>query len=356
MHFIKRFWFQGVRRLRDEYEETQEELERGSPVLRISIIVLSLYVLGSLCLGVYWSFTPDVLPSPANSYQVVSDNPPPPFIVGLATTSTLITVTETLWNKPGGYLANDMLPPGVWLDNMPHWELGVILQVRDMVHMLRVSFSQSSENRLVDDDLQKAEVRLNFDSHSWLFPAAESPYAAGVEHLEKYASRLSKGENADAYFFADAQHLNDYLAGVEFRLKNLAQRLTASVGATIDGDIAVNAVNDSSVNGLYKKTDWLKTDDVFYEARGSAWALIALLRAVEVDFFGVLNEKNAFANYEQILRELEATQQPLYSPIILNGEGFGFVANHSLIMASYISRTQFAIADCRRLLLKPTLP
>jgi hypothetical protein len=53
---------------------------------------------------------------------------------------------------------------------------------------------------------------------------------------------------------------------------------------------------------------------------------------------------------QQIIRELEATQQPLWSPIVLNGSGFGLLANHSLVMASYISRANASIIDLRRLL------
>ena len=40
----------------------------------------------------------------------------------------------------------------------------------------------------------------------------------------------------------------------------------------------------------------------------------------------------------------------VWSPIILNGTGFGLVANHSLVMGSHVSRANAAIADLRRLL------
>lgn len=89
---------------------------------------------------------------------------------------------------------------------------------------------------------------------------------------------------------------------------------------------------------------------MFFEARGSAWALIHLLKAVEIDFADVLEKKNARVSVQQIIRELEATQQTLFSPMVLNGSGFGMLANHSLVMASYISRANAAIIDLRRLL------
>ena len=36
--------------------------------------------------------------------------------------------------------------------------------------------------------------------------------------------------------------------------------------------------------------------------------------------------------------------------MILNGSGFGLMANHSLVMASYISRANAAIIDLRDLM------
>jgi hypothetical protein len=94
----------------------------------------------------------------------------------------------------------------------------------------------------------------------------------------------------------------------------------------------------------------LRIDNVYYEARGSSWALIHFLRAVEVDFLDVLEKKGALVSVQQIIRELEMTQQAVNAPMILNGEGFGVLANHSLVMASYISRANAAIIDLRDLL------
>jgi hypothetical protein len=98
------------------------------------------------------------------------------------------------------------------------------------------------------------------------------------------------------------------------------------------------------------ETPWMQIDNVFYEARGQAWALSHLLRAIEVDFADVLAKKNATVSVRQIIRELEASQEPVWSPMMLNGSGFGMLANHSLVMANYISRANAAVIDLRQLL------
>jgi hypothetical protein len=53
---------------------------------------------------------------------------------------------------------------------------------------------------------------------------------------------------------------------------------------------------------------------------------------------------------KQVIRELEESQKPVMSPIILNGSPFGFFANHSLVMANYVSRANAAIIDLKNLL------
>ena len=106
----------------------------------------------------------------------------------------------------------------------------------------------------------------------------------------------------------------------------------------------------SSVWRLASNSRSREIDDVFFEARGTAWALIHFLKAADADFAEVLENKNARVSLRQIIRELEGTQDMVWSPVILNGSGFGFLANHSLVMASYISRANAAIIDLRELL------
>jgi len=97
-------------------------------------------------------------------------------------------------------------------------------------------------------------------------------------------------------------------------------------------------------------TSWSQIDNVFYESRGSAWALIHLLKAVEIDFGPELKQHNAQLSLRAAIHELEATQQTVWSPVILNGSGFGLFANHSLVMANYLSRAQADLKDVRELM------
>lgn len=314
---------------------------------------VGLLVIAVLLLGLIWSKEPapfSVSDNAANKLALAGNNP----VTGSVITATLITVAETMLNKPGGYLSNDVMPPGLYLDNIPSWEFGVLVQVRDLSRSMRESFSRSQSQSTEDPDLIISEPRFNFDNTSWLFPATESEYQVAIDRLYSYLSRISDEADMDAQFYARADNLANYLLYVESRLGSFSQRLSASVGQQ---RVNTNGVGEAGVIESTPtqaestiKTPWLQIDDVFYEARGATWALTHFLKAVELDFKEVLTNKNATASLRQIIRDLEASQRTVFFPIILNGSGFGVFANHSLTMANYISRANAAIIDLRRLL------
>lgn len=318
---------------------------------RLIVLVIIVYLLVAALVGWWWSSEPDQF-SVRDTLAIQSTQAP--LVTGVATTSALMKVAETLLDKPGGFLSNDVMPPGIWLDDIPNWEYGVLIQVRDLSKAMREAFSRSQSQSTEDQSLARAEPRFNFDHSSWALPASESEYRDAIGALERYLEKLTDEEKHNAQFFARADNLRYWLSTVEKRLGSLSQRLSASVGQRrLNTDLAGDESATRSTSApaeMEVKTDWLEIDDVFYEARGTCWALLHFLRAVEIDFADVLSKKNALVSVQQIIRELEGTQESVYSPMILNGSGFGFLANHSLVMASYISRANAAIIDLRELL------
>ena len=330
---------------------TADRAGRNSLWLALAAVV-GVYLLVSLILGWYWSREPDRFPVQQHVRQA-ADAAQRQIANGYTTVETLKQVASTLLDKPGGYLTNDIAPPGLWLDNMPAWEYGVLVQVRDLSRALRKDFARSQSQSTEDFDLSKAEPLFNFDNRSWALPASEAEYRNGIRFLDRYLARLSDPA-PKAQFYARADNLNNWLGDVGTRLGSLSQRLSASVGRVrLDAKLAPELQAQGvapEVEEERVETAWLQIDNVFYEARGQAWALSHLLRAVEVDFADVLAKKNATVSVRQIIRELEAAQEPLWSPMVLNGSGYGVLANHSLVMANYISRANAAIIDLRNLL------
>lgn len=326
----------------------QNDSSKGWLVLPVIIILV-------LCLvfGYYWSEEP----APFDVVAAAAERAPETrasITTGSYTTSSVIVAMETLLNKRGGYLSNDIMPPSIFLDNIPSWEFGVLVQIRDIARAMRNDFSRSQSQSTEDVDLIIAEPKFNFDNGSWILPATESVYQEGVDALYGYLNRLQNPGNPEAQFYARADNLKEWLSQVTKRLGSLSQRLSASVGQTrfntdLAGDAEAKQSTDTSKQ-FATKTAWTEIDDIFYETRGAAWALIHFLKAIEQDFEPVLQKKNALISLRQIIRELEGTQDELWSPMILNGSGFGLFANHSLVMASYISRANSAVIDLRNLL------
>jgi len=321
--------------------------------VRAGLIGLTAVVVMVLALGFWWDREPPAFDVRQAALEMAGGDQSR-LVTGYVTTATLIRVADTLLDKPGGYLSNDVMPPGVFMDNMPNWEFGVVVQMRDLVQALRSDMSRSQTQSAEDSDLVIADPQFHFANDSWIFPATESQYRKGIDALKRYLARLSDPAHKEAQFYARADNLRDWLGMVNKRLGSLSQRLSASVGqARVNTDLSGEAGASQSTatpNEVEVKTPWTQIDDVFYESRGACWALIEFLNAVEIDFHGVLQKKNALVSLKQIIRELQGTQDAVWSPVILNGTGFGLLANHSLVMASYISRANAALIDLRRLL------
>ena len=325
---------------------------RGLGRAVIALVVLLLLGVGALMC--WWDTEPPLF-DPAQVTQSRAQELQRPVSTGATTTVTLIASVQTLLDKRGGYLSNDKLPPGVLMDNLPNWEFGSLTASRDLVRALRNDFSRSQTQSTEDKDLAEADPLLNSPNDRWLLPSSESQYRKAIGHLDGYLGRLGDADDSSAHFYARADNLADYLQLVSSRLGSLSQRLSASVGQirVVDVDASDPAAASSvraPAGGRLVKTPWNKIDDNFYEARGYTWTLLEQLKAIQQDFGPILRSKHADVSLEQVIRELEEAQRPLHSPMVLNGSPFGFFANHSLVMANYVSRANAALIDLRELL------
>jgi hypothetical protein len=333
--------------------DTSNSPRRG--VRRAILAVFALLVLGVAALMWWWDTEPALF-DPAAVTQAQMQELKRPVSTGATTTATLIASVRTLLDKRGGYLSNDKLPPGVLMDNIPNWEFGSLTASRDLVRALRNDFSRSQTQSTEDKDLAEADPLLNSPNDRWLLPSSESQYRKAISRLDGYLARLGDADDSNAHFYARADNLADYLQVASARLGSLSQRLSASVGQIRLGDVP--SIDPPAEAGTARapggsrlvKTSWTKIDDNFYEARGYTWTLLEQLRAFRQDFGPILRSKHADVSLDQVIRELEEAQRPLRSPMVLNGSPFGFFANHSLVMANYVSRANAALIDLRELL------
>src|SRR5690242_12406765 len=97
--------------------------EGSSLLTKLLLALIPAYCLLILVLMFYWGREPALFDVNATARTMYGQAGEP--VKGYVTTATLIHVTETLLDKPGGYLSNDIAPPGVLMDNLPSWEFGV---------------------------------------------------------------------------------------------------------------------------------------------------------------------------------------------------------------------------------------
>tara|TARA_B100000700_G_scaffold96215_4_gene108290 strand:+ start:5040 stop:6425 length:1386 start_codon:yes stop_codon:yes gene_type:complete len=300
------------------------------PLLGLVVV----YLVVTLALGAWWSLTPDGFDvqqaSAEQRGRLASGSPKAvsldasPAGRGAVIIATQMTLLDTLLDKPGGYLRNDMLPPGLWLDNMPAWELGVLKQARGEAHSLVEKSAREA------GALSEAQERLDGDSRDWLYPSTEhriakarDAYAVVLGDLNQQRDALPAAGDVPAY----------WLSRVARRLDELTYRLSASVA-----DPEAMRELEVDVEQLPGRTPWYRVDDIFFEARGQAWALEHLLAAMVADYGDVLAAADAEPLVERLQAELKQAQRTLWSPVVLNGTGFGIFANHSLMMAAYTQR------------------
>jgi len=308
-------------------------------IVRGGALLVGLYLVLVLALMWWWSYEPEHFDVARLAQQRAAGHQQTP-VTGSVVTSTLMGCAETLLDKRGGYLSNDLFPPGV------------LTATRDLAREMRNKFSRAQSQSEEDIDLKEADPLFSSPSDRWLLPSSEGQYRKAIDHIDGYFVRIGKNDPNGAQFQARADNLADYLDLVSTRLGSLSQRLSASVGQLrLEGDAPVdpNAPKNASGQQIVK-TPWTKIDDIFYESRGYTWALLEQLQAIQVDFAPTLQRKNAVIGLKQVIRELEESQKPVWSPAILNGSPFGFFANHSLVMANYVSRANAAIIDLKSLL------
>jgi len=315
-------------------------------------VFISIILIVQVILGAWWGREPgqfNILNEA--EHRAKQDNETEPLPVGYVFTNTLAHIAEVLLHKPGGYLSNDVSPPGVLLDNIPSWEYGALVMLRDATSALRNHFARDQSQSAEDPDLAVAEPYFYFEHNSWALPSTEAEYQKGIDALHHYMRRLLHhgGNVKQAQFYSRADNLWQYTEVVIKRLGGLSTRLTANTsGSNLGPGLTAEEREKAEKSGTpVPKVSWWEIDNVFYEARGASWALLHILRAIKHDFADILLDKRAMRTVDIMIRALENSLEPILSPMILNGDGYGLFANYCLTMANYIARANAAALDLR---------
>lgn len=313
----------------------------GTVVLVVAIVML--------VLGEWWSREPAQFNVQDEAIERMNVTHTDQMPIGYVYANTLAHIADVILYKSGGYLTNDVAPPGLFCDNIQNWEYGALVMLRDATTALRNHFARDQSQSAEDPDLAMAEPYFYYEHNSWALPSTEAEYVKGIEALHKYMIRLQNPTSTSraAQFHSRADNLWQYTEVVIKRLGGLSTRLAASTdkfaGATHGDPSNLVDINMPTIG----QTPWMEIDNVFYEARGACWALLHILRAIKHDFSDILLDKRAMNTLDNMIQALENALTPTLSPVVLNGDGFGMFANYSLAMANYIARANAAALDLR---------
>lgn len=258
--------------------------------------------------------------------------------------SHTVAIMAALINREviqNGWVANDpFFLPGAWLDNMPNFQQGIISALARFSFELSDQIGRVRGSSRTDSDLQEAAGLLQYSGTKWVFdfstslmPTATSDaqYRKARRALMSYNQRLADGQ---AVFERRADNL-------QATLDRIALDIGSSTAA-LDKQISEHA------------GDWIdfQSDDVFYAAKGQAYAYFLVLRELGIDFENVIRDRDLTATWAQMLESMEraATLEPL---VVINARPDAFMRpSHLASMGFYALRARTQIREITSILQK----
>lgn len=261
------------------------------------------------------------------------------IVKGYITAETMVRGIDKILNKNGGYIRNDIMPPFSLLDNMPAYEIGYLKVIREGAFVLR---DKMSKVEFEDANLSKAQPAIVYSANTWglaFMANTEDQYEISLKHFIMYRDSLVDADTTKGQFVPRANDLKVVMDKLVEQLKSQATNLKSSTGVNIAN---VDANSDSAKKQdvtYYQKAPFMLIDDNFYEARGAVAASLDLMLALREDFSGVLKDKNATVHFNQAISWLELAYEDYNWPMVLPGDHYGLLGNHSGDLSSDINST-----------------
>ncbi|VAV99633.1 FIG00780409: hypothetical protein [hydrothermal vent metagenome] len=240
------------------------------------------------------------------------------------------------------WISNDpWFKPGALLDNMAHYQKGIISANAIFAIELKDQLSRTRGSSQVDKNLQDVASGVNYAPDRWywdpsvsifLFVApAEKQYNNALTNLRKYNDRLAKGE-----------------AFYERRTDNLLSTLDKF---SLDMGSSSDAIAKKIDNGIGCVLD-TKADDLFYDVKGRSYAYWLLLKGLRADFNKVITDKDIASSWDLLEQSLSALID-LDPMIVSNCDTDDFLfQNHIAAQGFYLLRARTQLKEITNILLK----
>ncbi len=240
------------------------------------------------------------------------------------------------------WISNDpWFKPGALLDNMAHYQKGIISANAIFAIELKDQLSRTRGSSQVDKNLQDVASGVNYAPDRWywdpsvsifLFVApAEKQYNNALTNLKKYNERLAKG---DAYYERRSDNLLSTL-----------DKFSIDMGSSSDG------IARKIANGIGCVLD-TKADDLFYDVKGRSYAYWLLLKGLRADFDKVIIDKDIASSWDLLEQSLSALID-LDPMIVSNCDADDFLfQNHIAAQGFYLLRARTQLKEITNILLK----
>jgi len=306
---------------------------------KVKFILAFVVVLSAGLLGL--SIWADTEPDAISISEVVSNYPQiegeTHIRTGYITADVMVRSLEGLLNKNGGYTRNDILPPFVFLDNMPGYEMGYLKILREMASVLR---DKTSKVEFEDENLAIAQPAIGYSANDWGFwfmSNTEAQYNISLKHFILYRDSLIDDDPRKGQFVPRANDLALITDRIAEQLHSQVKVLKSSTGVEIVNQDR-NADSAKAQEDRYiQKAPFMEIDDNFFEARGASAASLNLMLAMKEDFKSILKDKNAENEFNQAISWLNLAYVDYHWFMVLPGSHLGGFGNHSGDLASDLS-------------------
>lgn len=240
------------------------------------------------------------------------------------------------------WVSNDpWFKPGSILDNMAHFQKGLISANAIFAIELKDQLSRTRGSSQVDPNLQEVASGINYSPDKWywdpaislfLFVApAEKQYNSALRNLKTYNDRLAKGE-----------------ASFERRADNLLSTLDK---IALDLGSSSDAIAKKIDNGIGCVLD-TKADDLFYDVKGRTYAYWLILKGLRIDFGKVISDKDIASSWD-LLEQSLAGLIDLDPMVVSNCDADDFLfQNHLSAQGFYLLRARTQLKEITNILFK----
>ena len=240
------------------------------------------------------------------------------------------------------WISNDpWFKPGAMLDNMAHYQKGIISANGIFAIELKDQLSRTRGSSQVDEGLREVASGINYAPDRWYWDPSVSIFLFVAPAEKQYNSALT---NLRAY----NKRLADREATFEKRADNLLStldKISLDIGSSSD------SIAKKIDNGIGCVLD-TKADDLFYDVKGRSYAYWLLIKGLRADFAKVIEDKD-IGNSWDLLEQSLAALIDLDPVVVTNCSADGFLfQNHLSAQGFYLLRARTQLKEIANILLK----